>query len=252
MKLALRRRLRARRATRRCRRCFSTRHVSPRGARSSGRTRPLDVGPSSLPRGGTTYLCAVDGDGMAISLIQSLYESFGSGVVAPGTGVALQNRAAGFSRVRRPPERARARASGRSTRSSPACSSRDGALLGPFGVMGGPMQPQGHFQVVRRLVDDGDATRRRRSTRRAGGSRRTASSSSSPGSAHRGRSLRALGHDARRARSQHGVRRRAGDPAARRRADRRLRRPRRRLRRRPLAVSVALGCAVDNGTVAQP
>ena len=59
-------------------------------------------------RGGTTYLCAVDGDGMAVSLIQSVYGSFGSGVVAPGTGVVLQNRAAGFSRVAGPPERARA------------------------------------------------------------------------------------------------------------------------------------------------
>ena len=53
---------------------------------------------SSLPRGGTTYLCVVDGDGMAVSLIQSVYGSFGSGVVAPGTGIVLQNRAAGFSR----------------------------------------------------------------------------------------------------------------------------------------------------------
>ena len=50
----------------------------------------------ALPRGGTTYLCAVDADGTAISLIQSVYGSFGSGVVAGGTGVVLQNRAAGF------------------------------------------------------------------------------------------------------------------------------------------------------------
>jgi gamma-glutamyltranspeptidase / glutathione hydrolase len=58
--------------------------------------RALDPAPSALPRGGTTYLCAVDEDELAISLIQSLYEPFGSGVIAPGTGVVLQNRAAGF------------------------------------------------------------------------------------------------------------------------------------------------------------
>ena len=90
---------------------------------------------------------------MAVSFIQSVYESFGSGVVAPGTGVALQNRGAGFSRVPGHPTSSRRR-SAPSTRSSPACCWSGGELLGPFGVMGGPMQPQGHFQVVRRVVDD--------------------------------------------------------------------------------------------------
>ena len=109
-----------------------------------------------LPRGGTTYLCVVDGDGMAVSFIQSVYGSFGSGVVAPGTGVVLQNRARGLQPGSGPPECARARRSGRSTRSSPGMLLEQGELLGPFGVMGGAMQPQGHFQVVTRVVDDGD------------------------------------------------------------------------------------------------
>lgn len=115
----------------------------------------LDPEPSLLPHGGTTYLCAVDGDGTAISLIQSVYSTFGSGVVAPGTGVVLQNRAAGFVEMEGHPNRiAPARRPFHTI--IPGMLLEDGRLLGPFGVMGGPMQPQGHMQVVLRLVDDGE------------------------------------------------------------------------------------------------
>jgi len=119
--------------------------------------RPDRAGDASfaLPRSGTTYLCVVDGDGMAVSLIQSVYQSFGSGVVAPGTGVVLQNRAAGFSAEAGHPN-ALAPATRPFHTIIPGMLLQDGALLGPFGVMGGPMQPQAHFQVVRRLVDEGD------------------------------------------------------------------------------------------------
>ena len=115
--------------------------------------RAREMAPSALPRSGTTYLCAVDGDGTAISLIQSLYETFGSGVVAPGTGVTLQNRAAGFSHDDNHPNRL---APGKRPFHTiiPGMLLTGGELLGPFGVMGGAMQPQGHFQVVRGLVDD--------------------------------------------------------------------------------------------------
>jgi len=104
----------------------------------------------SEPAGGTVYLCAVDGDRMAVSFIQSLYMPFGSGVVAPGTGVALQNRGACFAvsgRVepgRRPYHTI-----------IPGLLQRDGKLLGPFGVMGGFIQAQAHTQLVSGLVDDG-------------------------------------------------------------------------------------------------
>jgi gamma-glutamyltranspeptidase/glutathione hydrolase len=100
--------------------------------------------------GGTVYLCAVDADGMAVSLIQSLYGDFGSGVVAPGTGIVLQNRAAGFAvcgRVepgRRPYHTI-----------IPGMLLGDGELVGPFGVMGALMQAQAHVQLVSSLVDDG-------------------------------------------------------------------------------------------------
>ncbi|MCY7304051.1 MAG: gamma-glutamyltransferase, partial [Thermoleophilia bacterium] len=108
-----------------------------------------------LPQGGTTYLCVVDGEGMAVSLIQSLYGRFRSGVVAPGTGIVLQNRASGFGRD---PDHPNALGPGRRPFHTiiPGMLLEGSDLLGPFGVMGGPMQPQGHFQVVRHLVDDGD------------------------------------------------------------------------------------------------
>ena len=107
------------------------------------------------PRGGTTYLCVVDGDGMAVSLIQSVYGSFGSGMVAPGTGIVLQNRAAGFSARPGHPNALAPRKRPFHT-IIPGMLLEDGELVGPFGVMGGAMQAQGHFQVVSRLVDHGD------------------------------------------------------------------------------------------------
>jgi gamma-glutamyltranspeptidase / glutathione hydrolase len=105
---------------------------------------------ASGPRGGTVYLCAVDGDGTAVSFIQSLYEGFGSKIVAPGTGVYLQNRGACFAvngavePGRRPYHTI-----------IPGMLLRKGSLLGPFGVMGGFVQAQAHLQLVSALVDDG-------------------------------------------------------------------------------------------------
>ena len=102
------------------------------------------------PPGGTVYLCAVDGDRMAVSFIQSLFEGFGSGLVAPGTGVVLQNRGACFAvggavePGRRPYHTI-----------IPGMLLRDGELLGPFGVMGGFIQAQAHVQLVSAMVDDG-------------------------------------------------------------------------------------------------
>jgi gamma-glutamyltranspeptidase/glutathione hydrolase len=101
------------------------------------------------PKGNTVYLCAVDSDRMAVSFIQSVYEMFGSRIVAPGTGVWLQNRGACFSingevePGRRPYHTI-----------IPGMLVRDGRLLGPFGVMGGFIQAQAHLQLVSSLVDD--------------------------------------------------------------------------------------------------
>jgi gamma-glutamyltranspeptidase/glutathione hydrolase len=113
--------------------------------------RRLDAAPALRePAGGTVYLCTVDGDGMAVSFIQSLFEGFGSRVVAPGTGVVLQNRGACFAVSgavepgRRPYHTI-----------IPGMLLRDGALLGPFGVMGGFIQAQAHVQLASALVDGG-------------------------------------------------------------------------------------------------
>ena len=116
--------------------------------------RALDPEPSTPPRGGTTYLCAVDGDRNAVSLIQSTYEHFGSGVLAGDTGVVLQNRGACFVETAGHPNRV-APAKRPFHTIIPGLLLRDGALWGPFGVMGGAMQAQGHVQVVHALVDRG-------------------------------------------------------------------------------------------------
>lgn len=114
------------------------------------RRRGEAPGPARELPGGTVYLCAVDGDRMAVSFIQSVFYSFGSLVVAPGTGVVLQNRGYCFSVSgqvepgRRPYHTI-----------IPGMLLRDGKLLGPFGNMGGFIQAQAHMQLVSGLVDDG-------------------------------------------------------------------------------------------------
>jgi gamma-glutamyltranspeptidase/glutathione hydrolase len=92
----------------------------------------------------------VDEDRTAVSLIQSLFESFGSGVVAGSTGVVLQNRGACFS------------VGGRVVPGQrpyhtiiPGLLTRDEELVGPFGVMGGFIQAQAHVQFVVELLRNG-------------------------------------------------------------------------------------------------
>jgi gamma-glutamyltranspeptidase/glutathione hydrolase len=113
-----------------------------------------DPPPGDPARGGTVYLCTADSDGMMVSLIQSNYMGFGSHIVLPGYGVGLQNRGAGFSLAAGHPNVA---AGGKRPYHTiiPGFLTRGGEPVGPFGVMGGHMQPQGHVQLIMSTVDDG-------------------------------------------------------------------------------------------------
>ena len=115
-----------------------------------------DFAHGTPPSGGTIYLSAADESGMMISLIQSNYMGFGSGVVVPGTGVSLQNRGHGFTLDDKHPNVV---AGGKRPFHTiiPGFLTRevDGVTRPQmsFGVMGGNMQPQGHLQsLVRMLV----------------------------------------------------------------------------------------------------
>ena len=116
----------------------------------------LDPTPGAPSAGGTVYLATADRDGNMVSFIQSNYHGFGfgSGVVVPGTGIALHNRGHGFSLEA---DHDNTLAPGKRPFHTiiPGFLTRDGQALGPFGVMGGFMQPQGHMQVVMNMVDFG-------------------------------------------------------------------------------------------------
>lgn len=118
-----------------------------------GRTTP-DGGDDPIGRGDTIYLTAADAEGNVISLIQSLYETFGSGIVAGDTGIVLHNRANLFSLTPGHPNQI---APGKRPFHTliPAMVLKDGAPWVSFGVMGGDMQAQGHAQVLANLIDFG-------------------------------------------------------------------------------------------------
>ncbi|MDR1802163.1 MAG: gamma-glutamyltransferase family protein [Treponema sp.] len=110
--------------------------------------------PLHAPKSGTVYLATADGEGNMVSYIQSNYNGFGSGVVIRGTGIALQNRGADFSLD---PLAVNALAPGKKSYHTiiPGFITKDGKAVGPFGVMGAYMQPQGHVQVVTNMIDFG-------------------------------------------------------------------------------------------------
>ena len=113
--------------------------------------RAQDFQAGNPVKGGTIYLTAADESGMMVSMIQSNYMGFGSGVVEPSFGISLQNRGHGFNLTgganlvaprKRPFHTI-----------IPAFLTQGGQPVMSFGVMGGNMQPQGHMQTVVRMLD---------------------------------------------------------------------------------------------------
>lgn len=142
----------------------------------------------------TVYLTTADADGMMVSFIQSNFYGFGSGVVVPGTGISLQNRGYGFSLEEDHPNRV-----GPGKRPFhtiiPGFVTRDGAPAMSFGVMGGSMQAQGHFQMMNRLylLDENPQTALDAPRWRVGAGRTVQVDSHTPAEIIAG--LRELGHD---------------------------------------------------------
>ena len=118
--------------------------------------RAMDTVPYGRVHGGsdTVYISSVDGEGNACSFIYSIYANFGTGMVVPGTGIALHNRGSLFSLDS---EHRTALAPGKRPYHTiiPGMATINGELYLCYGVMGAFMQPQGHLQVISNVVDFG-------------------------------------------------------------------------------------------------
>jgi gamma-glutamyltranspeptidase/glutathione hydrolase len=136
--------------------------ISPDKAADPNGYKPLALDGRSTPerdedpagRGDTVYLTAADAEGNVVSLIQSLFETFGSGIVAGDTGIVLHDRGNLFSLTPGHPNEI---APGKRPFHTliPAMVMKDGLPWVSFGVMGGDMQAQGHAQVLANLIDFG-------------------------------------------------------------------------------------------------
>ena len=104
--------------------------------------------------GDTVYVSVIDGNGNACSLINSLYQGFGTGLVVPETGIALQNRGGLFSTNRDHPNFLEPNKRPYNT-IIPCMITKNSNLVSSLGVMGGFQQPQGHLQVISNLIDFG-------------------------------------------------------------------------------------------------
>jgi gamma-glutamyltranspeptidase/glutathione hydrolase len=124
------------------------------GVPSSQAIPEADQNFTGRDRGDTIYMTAADGKGNFISLIQSLYSDFGSGIVAGDTGILLHNRGSGFNLLAGHPDQIAPHKRPLHTL-IPAFVMKDGKPYLSFGVMGGDHQAQGHTQVLVNLIDFG-------------------------------------------------------------------------------------------------
>ncbi|PRY82139.1 gamma-glutamyltransferase [Alkalibacterium olivapovliticus] len=115
-------------------------------------SQAIDAEPGIQDSSGTVYLATADAEGNMVSYIQSNYMGFGSGAVIPEYGISLNNRAVGFSLQE---DHVNCLAPGKRPFNTiiPGFLTKGSKALGPFGVMGGHMQPQGHLQVVQSMID---------------------------------------------------------------------------------------------------
>ncbi|MCI8422232.1 MAG: gamma-glutamyltransferase family protein [Lawsonibacter sp.] len=129
---------------------LSEEYAARRRALITGQALEPEAGDPSC--GGTIYLCTADPMGNMVSFIQSNYTTFGAGVAVPGTGISLQNRGANFSLDSSSDN---CLAGGKRSYHTiiPGFLLKQGKAVGPFGVMGAFMQPQGHVLVVVNTVD---------------------------------------------------------------------------------------------------
>lgn len=119
------------------------------------RDRALDNPPAGRIYGDTTYLTVMDKDRNAVSLITSISDVFGSGIIVPGTGVILHNRGADFVMEEGHPNAAAPTKRVRHTILPSMMLNTDGSLRLSFGCMGANMQPQGQVQILVNLIDRG-------------------------------------------------------------------------------------------------
>ena len=125
-----------------------------RALAGGGGARPTPAPALASARGDTAYVAVVDGKRNAVSMISSLFENFGSGIVDPATGVVFHNRGTGFSLA---PGHPNVLAPGKRPLHTiiPGMMSRAGRVVAAFGVTGGPFQPIGQSRIVSALIDRG-------------------------------------------------------------------------------------------------